>query len=239
MACGPAPCGGWSSTCRLGHLKSLAASVAMPAWLLGHDPGLAIVNVTYGQNLSEKFARDCRAVMARTGTRSGFRQGSPRRASRCPSSRRQPAVSPRHLRRGRADRPRRRREPDRRPAEAARRPVAEPPCRRQRLFNSTLYSRLHDKQTGAIVFVMPRLHEDDLAGHVLQQGGREVVSFPAVAEDDEEHAIETPRGLWRSQRSAGGVLPRRSDPQAGTRRLRPRSPDTFAKHPAGTQPDTA
>jgi hypothetical protein len=46
------------------HLKSLAASVALPAWLLGHDPTLAIVNVTYGQDLSEKFARDCRALMA-------------------------------------------------------------------------------------------------------------------------------------------------------------------------------
>ena len=45
------------------HLKSLAASVALPAWLLGHDPALAVVNVTYAQELSEKFARDCRAVM--------------------------------------------------------------------------------------------------------------------------------------------------------------------------------
>ncbi len=59
-------------------------------------------------------------------------------------------------------------------------------------FDSTLYSRLNDKEKGAIVIVMQRLHEDDLAGHVLGQGGWEVVSFPAVAEDDEAHAIETP-----------------------------------------------
>ena len=45
------------------HLKSLAASTAMPAWLLGHDPAKAIINVTYGQELSDKFARDCRAIM--------------------------------------------------------------------------------------------------------------------------------------------------------------------------------
>ena len=44
------------------HLKSLAASIALPAWLLGHDPGKAIINVTYGQDLSDKFARDCRAI---------------------------------------------------------------------------------------------------------------------------------------------------------------------------------
>ena len=35
------------------HLKSLAASIALPAWLLGHDPAEAIVNVTYGQELSD------------------------------------------------------------------------------------------------------------------------------------------------------------------------------------------
>jgi hypothetical protein len=45
------------------HLKSLAASIALPAWLLGHDPTKAIINVTYGQELSDKFARDCRAIM--------------------------------------------------------------------------------------------------------------------------------------------------------------------------------
>ena len=35
-------------------------------------------------------------------------------------------------------------------------------------FDSTLYSRLNDKEKGAIVIVMQRLHEDDLAGHVLR-----------------------------------------------------------------------
>ncbi|HXZ17443.1 MAG TPA: hypothetical protein VEH77_16030, partial [Roseiarcus sp.] len=45
------------------HLKPLAASIALPAWLLGQDPRLAIVNATYAQDLSDVFARDCRAVM--------------------------------------------------------------------------------------------------------------------------------------------------------------------------------
>jgi hypothetical protein len=48
------------------NLKSLAASTALPAWLLGHDPTLAIINVTYGQELSDKFARDCRTIMMST-----------------------------------------------------------------------------------------------------------------------------------------------------------------------------
>jgi hypothetical protein len=36
-------------------------------------------------------------------------------------------------------------------------------------FDHTLYSRLNDKQHGAIVIIMQRLHEDDLVGHVLAQ----------------------------------------------------------------------
>ena len=54
------------------HLKSLAASIALPAWLLGHDPAKAIVNVTYGQELSDKFARDCRAIMMASWYRALF-----------------------------------------------------------------------------------------------------------------------------------------------------------------------
>src|SRR6266851_3092875 len=34
-------------------------------------------------------------------------------------------------------------------------------------FDHTLYGRLNDKLRGAIVLIMHRLHEDDLAGHVL------------------------------------------------------------------------
>ena len=80
------------------HLKSLAASVALPAWLLGHDPALTIVNVTYAQDLSEKFARDCRAVMTSRGTSRCFRPGSLRPASLWPSSRPQAAASAWRLR---------------------------------------------------------------------------------------------------------------------------------------------
>src|SRR5207244_9647757 len=46
-------------------------------------------------------------------------------------------------------------------------------------FDHTLYSRLNDKLTGAIVLIMHRLHEDDLAGQVLEQEPWELVRFPA------------------------------------------------------------
>ncbi len=87
-------------------------------------------------------------------------------------------------------------------------------------FDSTLYSRLNDKEKGAIVIVTKGPHEDDLAGHVLGQGGWEVVSFPAVAEDDEAHAIETPRGPWTFRRSAGEALDPAREPLPTLERIR-------------------
>jgi len=34
-------------------------------------------------------------------------------------------------------------------------------------FDNTLYSRLNDTRSGAIIVIMHRLHEDDLAGRVM------------------------------------------------------------------------
>ena len=46
------------------HLKSLMASIAFPAWCLGHDPLAQILCVSYAQDLADKLARDCRSIMA-------------------------------------------------------------------------------------------------------------------------------------------------------------------------------
>src|SRR5208337_2080663 len=177
------------------HLKSLAASIALPAWLLGHNPALSIINVTYGQDLSDKFARDCRAVMTSEWRQTLF-------ATRL-SSERPPfqelattaggfrlATSVGGALTGRGadvviiDDPLK-------PSDAmseSRRSAAN------EWFDGTLYSRLNDKTKGAIVIVMQRLHEDDLAGHVMKREGWDVLSFPAIAETDEIHHVETIRG---------------------------------------------
>jgi len=53
---------------------------------------------------------------------------------------------------------------------------------------------------------MQRLHQDDLVGHVLEQQGWEVVSFPAIAEREETYEIETVLGTLRFKRAVGDVL---------------------------------
>jgi hypothetical protein len=41
------------------HLKSRTISVAWVAWMLGHNPALSFLCVSYGQDLSEDYAADC------------------------------------------------------------------------------------------------------------------------------------------------------------------------------------
>jgi predicted phage terminase large subunit-like protein len=189
------------------HLKSLAVSVALPAWLLGADPALGVVNVTYGRELSDKFARDCRALMTAPWYRALFpaRLASARPPFRELATTRggfRMATSVGGVLTGRGadviliDDPLK-------PADAMsqrRRAAAN------EWFDSTLFSRLNHKAKGAIVIVMQRLHEDDLAGHVMKQGGFEVMSFPAIAEADELHEIRTPAGMSKFERTAGEAL---------------------------------
>src|SRR5262249_14889333 len=46
------------------HLKSHLASIAFPAWCLGHDPSIEILCVSYAQDLADKLSRDCRRILA-------------------------------------------------------------------------------------------------------------------------------------------------------------------------------
>jgi len=76
-------------------------------------------------------------------------------------------------------------------------------------FENTLRSRLNSKTDGCIILIMQRLHQNDLAGHLFEQGGWEVLSFPAIAETDEMHPIDS--SLMKRRvftRQAGEVLHR-------------------------------
>jgi hypothetical protein len=46
------------------HLKSHLASVAFPAWCLGHESSAEILCVSYAQDLADKLSRDCRRILA-------------------------------------------------------------------------------------------------------------------------------------------------------------------------------
>src|SRR5258707_8848136 len=188
------------------HLKSLLASIAFPAWCLGHDPSAQILCVSYAQELADKLARDCRSIMTSPWYRQIFptRLAPHRQAVQEFITTRQGyrlATSTGGVLTGRGadiiliDDPLK---PEEALSEAQRQASNE-------WYDHTLYSRLNDKRHGAIVIIMQRLHEDDLVGHVLGQEPWEVLSFPAIAEADEEHRIETiwgPRSFRRRQGEA-------------------------------------
>jgi predicted phage terminase large subunit-like protein len=67
---------------------------------------------------------------------------------------------------------------------------------------------------------MQRLHEDDLVGHVLGQEPWEVLSFPAIAETDEVHEIETIFGPRSFTRRQGEPLHPKREPLETLDRLR-------------------
>jgi predicted phage terminase large subunit-like protein len=53
---------------------------------------------------------------------------------------------------------------------------------------------------------MQRLHEDDMIGFFMSLGGAKLVSFPAIAQEDEELEWQTPFGIRRHRRAEGEAL---------------------------------
>jgi predicted phage terminase large subunit-like protein len=87
-------------------------------------------------------------------------------------------------------------------------------------FRHTLVTRLNDKLAGAIIVVMQRLHEDDFVGHILGLDDWEVLSFPAIAEEDEVHEVRTPFGTYTHHRRAGEALHPEREPLSVLEALR-------------------
>src|SRR3984957_17334686 len=187
-------------------LKSIAASVAFPAYVLGHDPRTRIISVTYANDLSRKMSNDFRAVIQSAWYRDAF---PATRIGRFKDSEAEIELTARGFRlapspggtlTGRGgdiiiiDDPLK-------PIDA----LSEP--KRSfvnQWFANTLLSRLDDKRTGAIVIAMQRVHMDDLCGFVLGQSDEwTVLNIPAIAETYETFAL--PRGKVH-HRSPGEVL---------------------------------
>jgi predicted phage terminase large subunit-like protein len=71
-------------------------------------------------------------------------------------------------------------------------------------WDKAMSSRLNDMRTGARVIIMQRLHEDDLTGHVLRQGGYEHLCLPS--EFDPKRRSATCAGAWSDPRNEPGEL---------------------------------
>lgn len=190
------------------NLKSIVASVAFPAWLLGHDPGAKIICASYGQQLADDLARDCRQVMRSDWYRALFpatRLKSDRQSvnffeTTAGGSRQSTSVGGVLTGFGAdfiiVDDPTK---PDEALSDVER-------AKANHWLSHTLVTRLNNKVTGKIVLVMQRLHEDDMIGFFMSLGGAKLVSFPAIAQEDEELEWQTPFGIRRHRRAEGEAL---------------------------------
>lgn len=193
-------------------LKSLIASVAFPAWLLGHDPHRRIISATYGRALATDHANQFRRVTKSYWYQALFpamrvdpRKDTEEEVQTSVGGYRLTATVGGALT-GRggstiiiddamkaADAQ----------SEVARRNVNS-------WFDETLLSRLDDKRNDAIIIVMQRLHVDDLVGHVLRSGGWVHLDLPAIA--DEAAVVPISRQRFY-HRKAGELLHPDREPQ--------------------------
>jgi len=188
-------------------LKSISASVAFPAYVLGMDPTKSLICVSYGQDLAAKHQNDTRAIL----NSSWYRRIFPAtRISSSKNSESEVMLTKRGLRyatsvggtlTGRGadiiiiD-------------DALKASDAYSDSKRNEVnewYGSTLVSRLNDKQSGAIVIVTQRVHADDLVGFLLDRSGDEwtVLNLPAIAPVDEDILIGEEK---RYARKAGSAL---------------------------------
>jgi len=184
------------------NLKSLYASVALPAWFLGHNPWERVVVASYSDLLARNHASDFRRLVndpLYQATFPGMRLArdtdreitTTKRGKRIATSIEGTLtglggnlfIIDDPLKAGDAM------------SESVR-------ARGIEWFRSTLLSRGDDKTAMRIVVVMQRVHQNDLVGYLLEQGGFEVLNLPAIAQRNETFDL----GGGRTYRRQKGEL---------------------------------
>lgn len=166
------------------YMKSISGTVAFPCWGIGRDPALQFMCVSYSERLSNKHSVDSRLIINQPWYRAAFPEvilasdqnekhkfQTTRRGHRIATSMQGVATGegcnflivddPHNVKKALSDAMR---ESD----------IGS--------FDQTFTSRLNDKKRDVIIIIMQRLHEADLAGHVLKQGGYEHLCLPAECE---------------------------------------------------------
>lgn len=188
-------------------LKSICVSVAFVAWAMGHDPRRRFICVSYSQDLAEALARQFRAVVESSWYRELFPAVRLRKCTEAAVETTlgggRLATSTGGTLTGRGadfiiidD-----------PMKAA---DAHSETERQNVidwYRRTLSTRLNNKKRGAIITVMQRLHEDDLAGHLLETNMWGHLNLPAEAVDDERVPVGT--DAWHTRRPGDLLHPER------------------------------
>ena len=182
------------------NLKSICASVALPAWFLGHHPSERVVAVSYSDALARTHANDFRRVVNDPLYQATFpgmviERDTDREITTTKRGRRY-ATSIEGTLTGLGgnlviiDDPLKLGDVH---SEAIR-------SRSIEWYRSTLVTRPDDKKAARIVLVMQRVHQDDLVGHLQEQGGFEILNLPAIAQREETYYLGGGRDYTRQKR---------------------------------------
>jgi hypothetical protein len=162
------------------HLKTITASVAFPAFVLGHDPSKKIVVASYARDLTDEIQRQLKMVMESTWYRrlfpktriktTGFylktdRGGSVKFTSVGGS------VTGHGADITIVD--------DLMKANEAQSQTIRDET--YAYYRGALLSRFNDQQSGIVIAIQQRLHEDDLAGRLIETGNYFHLNLPATS----------------------------------------------------------
>ena len=185
-------------------MKSLSASVAYPAWILGKAPQTKIMCVSYSEDLARDLSMKTQKLMQSREYQSIFpdTQLSDKRQTllecHTTSGGGRYAVSTGGAIAGLGadiiiiDDPIK-------PSDANGKRLES--C--NRWFSENIYQRLNNKNTGAIIVVMQRVHENDLTGFLLEQRTPwQYLCLPAIAPSDEFWPLQSGGTYQRKQGEA-------------------------------------
>lgn len=206
------------------NLKSICASVALPAFYLGRNPSERVVSVSYSDSLARTHANDFRRVVNDPIYQAAF---PGMRVSRDTDSEihttrrgRRYATSIEGTLTGRGgnliiiDDPIK-------PGDAMSQAARE---RSIEWYRGTLLTRADDKKAAAIVVVMQRIHQQDLVGYLVEQGGFDVLNLPAIAQSQVKYELGHGRTYVRRE---GEILHPEHEPVEVLRELK-RSMGSYA-----------
>lgn len=185
-------------------LKSIAVTVAFPAWLLGHDPKLEIMAASYSQFLSEDHSVDCRRILQADWYKELFpgtvlakdQNQKSKFSTTAGGARRATSVTGSSTGTGAnfliLDDPLN-------PKQAASDIEREGALK---FITSTWGSRVNDRERDVSILVMQRLHENDPTGYLLSKGGWEHLCLPAI--NDQKRTITI--GNFHKEWNEGALL---------------------------------
>lgn len=180
-------------------LKSACISVAFVAWALGHDPTLRIVVVSYSNDFAAELHRQFRLIVESTWYKLLFprmrvaKDTGVEFITTLGGGRLATSIGGTFTGRGAdfviIDDPQKE---DEAYSEISRKRVIE-------WHTGTLLSRLNDKARTPIAVVQQRLHQDDLSGFLLRQGGWHHLKLPAIATEAQSIDLGNGRVYFRKE----------------------------------------